>query len=337
VVSDPVRCPAGDLERFAVDVLAAIGASPDDAEFAAGVIVASDLAGHESHGMRRLPEYVERHRAGRLRPGARPTVELDRGALVRLAGHQALGHVALRDATDLAIERARRYGVSVVALRNASHAGRIADFCERAAAAGIATLFFLNDSGGGQDVAPPGGVAARLATNPIGAGVPRAEPPHLVLDMSTSIVAKGRLTEWQDRAAAIPGDWLTPGGEALRPLGGYKGFGLALVTEALAGILTASGSVSPEPASDDQGALLIAIDVAAMRPLDRFVGELERMIAYVRDVPLEAGAEPVRVPGEGGAATAAERARTGIPVQPHTWARLRALASELGIRPLQPA
>jgi LDH2 family malate/lactate/ureidoglycolate dehydrogenase len=333
-VEPTARCAAAELERFAREVLEARGAAPSDAAFAAAVIVASDLAGHESHGMRRLPEYVERERDGQLDFAARPVIELDRGAVVRLDGRDALGHVSLRDVTDLAIERARRHGVAVVALRNSSHAGRIADFCERAADAGAVIFFFVNDSGGGQDVAPPGGLAARLSTNPIGIGVPRRGRPHLVLDMATSVIAKGRVAEWRDRGEPLSAEWLTPGGEAIRSLG-YKGFGLALVTEALAGVLTGSGSVTADPAVDDQGVLALAIDVAALRPLDDFAAELEGAIAYIRDVPLEPGAEPVRMPGEGGAASAAERARDGVPVQQFTWDRLAALAAELGLRPPQ--
>src|SRR4029079_9538163 len=155
--------------RFTAAVLRAIGTRPDDADFTAAVIVASDLAGHESHGMRRLPEYVERAGAGLLRRGERPVIELDLGALVRLDGRSAFGHVALREGTDLAVERPRAHGIAVIALRDSSHAGRIADFCARGARAGVAILFWFNDSGGGQDVAPYGGDAPRLATNPIGA------------------------------------------------------------------------------------------------------------------------------------------------------------------------
>ena len=130
----------------------------------------------------------------------------------------------MRDVTDLAVERARAHGIAGIALRNSSHAGRIADFCARGARGGVAILFWFNDSGGGRNVAPYGGDAARLATNPIGAGIPRASEPHLVLDMSTSVIARGRLAEWLDRGEEIGPDWLTPGG-AIRPSGGYKGTG----------------------------------------------------------------------------------------------------------------
>jgi LDH2 family malate/lactate/ureidoglycolate dehydrogenase len=331
-----IRCPADELRRFGTAVVSQMGAAPADAAFVADVIVASDLAGHESHGMRRLPEYVDRWRSGRLDAAARPVVELDAGAVVRLHGRRAFGHVAVRDQTDLAVARAREHGVAAVALYRANHAGRYADFCERAAAAGAAILFFVNDAGGEQDVAPPGGLEPRLATNPIAAGVPRERSPHLVLDMATSVIARGRLAEWTDRNEPIPAEWVTPSG-AIRPAAGYKGFGLALVVEALAGALTGAGTVSAHPPNDDQGVLAIAIDVGRLRPLDAFAREVDAMLGYVRSVPLEDGAEPVRAPGESGARTAVERAERGVPVQPFTWARLLRLARDLDVPPPEPA
>jgi LDH2 family malate/lactate/ureidoglycolate dehydrogenase len=330
-----IRCAADELRRFATAVVERMGAAPDEAAFVAGVIVASDLAGHESHGMRRLPEYVERWRSGRLDPGARPVVELDAGAVVRLHGANGFGHVAVRDQTDLAVARAREHGVAAIALRRANHAGRYADFCERAAAAGAAILFFVNDAGGEQDVAPPGGLEPRLATNPIAAGVPRRASPHLVLDMATSVIARGRLAEWSDRNEPIPAEWVTATG-AIRPAAGYKGFGLSLVVEALAGALTGAGTVSASPEHDDQGVLAIALDVARLRPLDGFAREVDAMLDYVKDVPLEEGAEAVRAPGESGARAAAERLLRGVPVQPFTWARILRLARELGVPPPEP-
>jgi LDH2 family malate/lactate/ureidoglycolate dehydrogenase len=325
-----VNAALSELVRFGTAVLEAIGMQRDDAAFMAGVIVDSDLAGHESHGMRRLPEYVAHWRAGGVDTASVPEIELDTGAVLRVNGRNGFGHTTMRFVTDLAIERARAHGIAAVALRRSNHAGRFADFCERGAAAGVAILFFVNDAGGFQDVAPPGGLEPRLATNPIGAGIPRAGSPHLILDMSTSVVAKGRLMEWRDRGEAIPAGWVTSTG-AIRPLGGVKGFGLALVTEALAGALTGAGTVAAEPEHDDQGVLTIAIDVERLRPLPDFTAEVERFIAYVRDVPLEPGADPVRVPGESGEAYRVARTAAGVPVQDHTWAALARLATELGI------
>lgn len=328
--TQPLLCAHPDLERFAAEVLAAIGTPEPEARFMAEVIVAADLAGHESHGMRRLAEYVGRYRGGFADPAARPVADLDTGSLVRLHGRRAWGHVAVRDATDLAVQRARAHGIAAVGLRGCEAAGRYADYCERAAAQGIAILFFVNDSGGGQDVAPPGGLERRLSTNPVAAGIPRAESPHLVLDMSTSVVAAGRVAEWRDRGEPIPTEWVTATG-AIRPVGGFKGFGLALVAEALAGALTGAGTVGPDPDREDQGVFVIAVDLERLRPLDDFTAEVERFLGYVLDVPMEPGAAPLHVPGAAGAAVARARRRDGVPVQPFTWARMATLGAELGI------
>ena len=233
------------LTSFVTGVLGAIGTSKPDARFMADVIVAAELSGHECHGLRRLPEYVDRWRSGKADPAATPRIDLDRGALVRVDGRGGFGHITMRAVTDLAVQRARAHGIAGVAVHRTEHAGRFADYCARAAAAGIASLIFANDAGDGQTVAPPGATEPRLSTNPIAAGVPRATGPHLVLDMATSVVAAGRLSESRDRAEPIPAEWVTSTG-ALKPMGGVKGFGLALIVEALAGSLTGARTNSQE-------------------------------------------------------------------------------------------
>jgi len=330
--SPVVTCDAAELRRFATDILHRLGVAADDARFMADVIVDSDLAGHESHGLRRLAEYVQRWQDGNVAADAHPMIDIDAGAVARLDGANGFGHLVIRDATDLAVARAKEFGVAAVAVRRSSHAGRYADFCERAARAGVVILFFVNDAGAGQDVAPPGGLHPRLATNPIAIGIPRARSPHLVLDMSTSVVAMGRVAEWRDRGAPIPPEWVTETG-ALRPLGGFKGFGLALVAEALAGALTCAGTVSALPEHDDQGVLVIALDIARLRPLADFTSEVEQFIGYVRDVPLEHNAPPIRMPGEATDETTRRRAATGMPVRDFTWRALQALAVRFDVPP----
>jgi hydroxycarboxylate dehydrogenase B len=203
---------AEGLTQFVAGVLGAIGTSDPDARFMAEVIVAAELSGHECHGLRRLPEYVDRWRCGKANPAATASIDLDCGALVRIDGQHGFGHLSMRAVTDLAVERARLHGIAGVAVHRTEHAGRFADYCERAAAAGVASLIFANDAGGGQSVAPPRATEPRLSTNPVAAGVPRANAPHLVLDMATSVVAAGRLSESIDRAEQIPAEWVTSTG-----------------------------------------------------------------------------------------------------------------------------
>ena len=156
--------------------------------------------------MRRLPEYVDRWRCGKANPAAEVRIDLDCGALVRVDGQHGFGHLTMRAVTDLAVARARAHGIAGVAVHRTEHAGRFADYCERAAAAGVATLIFANDAGGGQAVAPPGATEPRLSTNPIAAGVPRVSGPHLVLDMATSETSPRAPVRVARPRRADPGD-----------------------------------------------------------------------------------------------------------------------------------
>lgn len=329
--TDTVRCAADDLLRYTVQILRAVGMRAADARDMAAQIVDSELSGHESHGLRRLAEYVQCVDGGGTDPAATPVIDLDRGALARIDGRRGFGHIVVRDATALAVERAKRHGIAAVAVHHSDFAGRFATFCQDAAAAGIATLVFVNDAGGAQDVAPPGGLEARMATNPIAAGVPRAGSPHLVIDLATSAVAMGRLSEWRDRGEPIPDEWVTEQG-ALKSMAGAKGFGLALIAEALAGALSTAGTVRPDPGPGSQGVLIVAIDVDALRPLADFTAEVESFTGYLKDTPVGAGRPAVRIPGEGSAVTAATRRAHGVPIQHFTWLAMGTLGDRFRVR-----
>lgn len=328
-VADHV-CRAGDLHGFIGRAMEAVGASSRDAAYMADQLIASELANHPSHGMRRLPEYVDRAVQGFANPGARASIELDAGSLVRMNGNGTYGHLALRDATALAVERAKANGIAAVTVRNSEYAGRLAPFCEEAADAGVATLVFGNNNGAGQVVVPPGGTRARLSTNPLAAGVPRSRAPHLVIDFATSAVAGGRLAEERDRGTAPLDQWVTPEG-LLKPFGGFKGFGLALIVEALGGALSGSETVSERITADHQGTLIIAIDVAQLRELDGFTAQVEEFIAHVKTGGPQDGNAPLRVPGEGHSMGEAFADEHPVPVNARTWTALGRIARELGL------
>ncbi len=322
---------AGDLHGFIVAAMAAVGASGPDAAYMADQLIDSELANHPSHGMRRLPEYLDRALKGFAQPGATASIELDTGSLVRMNGNGTYGHFALRDGTALAIERAKANGIAAVAVRNSEYAGRLAPFCEEAANAGVATLVFGNNNGAGQVVLPPGGTKARLSTNPLAAGVPRRSAPHLVIDFATSTVASGRLAEERDRGTELPGEWVSPEG-LLKTFGGFKGFGLSLLVEALGGALTGSETVSERKTADHQGTLIIAIDVAQLRELDGFTAQVEEFIAHVKSSPLQEGVAPIRVPGEGSSLRSGDSREQLVGVNAKTWAAMGRIAVELELQ-----
>ncbi|WP_347038394.1 Ldh family oxidoreductase [Glutamicibacter halophytocola] len=320
------------LRGFIERCMHAVGASTGDSAYMARHLIASELAGHPSHGLRRLPEYVDRSVAGITNAAAKSMIEKDRGALVAMNGQRTHGHFALRDATQLAVERAKEHGISAVAVRNSDFAGRFAPFCEDAAEQGVITLVFGNNNGSPQSVLPPGGTQPRLSTNPIAAGVPRAKAPHLVLDFATSEVASGRLHFEKDSTGSAPETWTGPGGH-LKAFGGFKGFGLGLLVEALGGALTGSDTVSGRQSEEAQGTLIIALDVAQLRDLDDYTAQVEEFIAHVKSSELEPGARAIRAPGESAPSPEAMAEDTEIRLNAVTTGHLHRIAQQLGIEP----
>jgi hydroxycarboxylate dehydrogenase B len=321
------RITTAQALRFARDVAERIGASPGDAERTAELLVRAEVNGHPSHGLRRLVQYAEATRAGTIVPSARAEIVRDEGSTVTVDGHHALGQVVCTLATDLAVERAREHGVAAVAVRRSGHCGRLADYADRACGQGVVLLAFANDSGAEQTVAPPGGLAARLSTNPLAAGVPRPEPPHLVIDLATSVAAFGKVRVLQEAGQPVPEEWMRGG--LLQPLGGAKGFALALLVEALAGVVSGAGAVSADPGPDDQGIFLLAFDPARFGEPAGLAERVESMLGYVTDVPREPGAEQLRIPGSGLPPLPLDP-DAGFELAPSLEERLTELARELG-------
>jgi hydroxycarboxylate dehydrogenase B len=317
--------------RLARDVLARMGARAEDAERAAELLVRAEVGGHPSHGLRRLEQYADAWRAGTIVPSTRAEIVLDEGSTLTVDGHSALGQVVCTFATDLAAQRALEHGVAAVAVRRSGHCGRLADYADRACGQGVALLAFANDSGAEQTVAPPGGLEPRLSTNPIAAGIPRLRPPHLVIDLATSVAAFGKVRVLQDAGRPVPEAWMRNG--LLQTLAGVKGFGLALLVEALAGVVSGAGAVSASPGPDDQGAFLLAFDPARFGPPQELGERLEAMLGYVIDVPREPGAEPLRIPGSTLPPLPLDP-EAPLELAPALTQRLTALAGELGVRGL---
>ncbi len=336
-----------ELERFGTEVFVGLGAPREEAAWVSTLLVRSNLMGHDSHGVLRIPQYVDAIREGQIRPGEPPAVEERGPTTLVVDGRLGFGQVVAREAMSLAVARARAHGVAAVAIRRANHIGRLADFAEQAAAAGVVGLVFANDSGALQRVAPAGGLEGRLSTNPFAVGVPRRAPPHLVVDMSTSVVASGKLRAARDAGERVPEGWVQdamgrpstdpnipfadPPGTIL-PMAGHKGYALALVVEVLAGVLSGAGFVQAGDSGPDyQGVFAVAVDVGRFLPLDRFVADVEAMLAHVKSARPRPGVPEILVPGEHAWQEALRRKAEGIPLAAGTWEGLRAIAREVGV------
>jgi uncharacterized oxidoreductase len=267
-----------------------------------------------------------------------------------LDGQLAFGQVIAVEAMRLAIGKARESAVCAVSVFNSNHVGRLAAHTLLAAESGMIGLLTVNAGGAGQLVAPFGGVAGRLATNPISIAVPSPDgSPPLVLDIATSGAPEGKLRAYRQRGEQVPDGWIIdhagrpsndpkdfygPPPGALLPLGGaagHKGYGLALMFDILAGGLSGAGCSRPNPKPTGDGLFLMAIDVRQFSPIDEFRTRVAELVEHVKSSPPAPGFQEVMVPGEYGFRQEQKRRRDGIVVEETTWAEIQAIARELGV------
>ena len=330
------------LERFGRALLEAVGTPPAAAAGVADSLVAANLAGHDSHGVLRLPGYVEGVRCGQVQPAAEPALlGVDR-ATARIDGCWGWGQPAMWLATETASERAREHAVGVAVVRNCYHIGRVAPYVEAIARAGMIGLAMAN---AGPAVAPYGGARRVMGTNPIAWAMPRAggEEP-LSFDIATSAVAEGKL-----RVARAKGEQVRPGllvdadghptvepddfyrGGALLPFGGHKGYGFSLLAQLLGRGLAGLDLAALVTQRGVNGPVVLALDPAAFVPLPEFVATVEAQCAEIVASPPADGVEAVLLPGQIELATRAHRLAAGIPVADRTWDELVGLAADLGV------
>lgn len=343
---------AAPLRDYVARIFRATGAPEADAETVAAHLVESNLKGHDSHGVIRVPRYVGYIEGGRIVPGAELRIERPQAAATVVDGGWNFGQVVAQRTMAEAMESARSAGVGVAVAHRCGHVGRVGAYVEQAAAAGLIGIAMVNNHGGGQAMAPPGGLERRLSPNPIAMAVPHTEGrTPFVLDMTTSVVAVGKIRVAAARGEPVPEGWLLdadgqpttdpaafdadpPG--ALLPLGGpvaHKGFGLALAVEALAGALSPAGTSRPEGESGANGLFTMALDPEAFGGGEAFEASFGGLLDYVRATPLRAGASEILVPGQPEAAAQAERDAAGIPIEDATWTSIAETAAMLGVEP----
>lgn len=344
---DTHHIPPDSLERAAFEIFKASGSPEAEARLIASRLLKSNLAGHDSHGVIRIPFYMRLLRDGIIKAGAEVEIVKDNGATVLVDGHWGYGQSAMEQTSHIAIERAQEHGISAVGVTHLLHIGRLADYAITAANAGLIGIVSTSAGGVGQKVTPFGGIAARIATNPFAAAFPGGAYAPVVFDMATSTVAEGKVQVMRDGKLEAPENILIDKegnptrnpldlyeGGAILPVGGakgYKGYLMAFMVEVLAGLLTGGGFVGKEedPAFNNC-TFMICIDVESFRPLDTFKGEIDRLIDYLKATPARPG-EGVLYPGEVEARKEEERRRTGIPLADTTVKNLQQEMDTLGI------
>jgi LDH2 family malate/lactate/ureidoglycolate dehydrogenase len=340
---------AGELRWLVRRLFEALQVPSDEADWVAEVLVRADLAGHQSHGVIRLPQYAQAIRSALVRPGAPFEIVHESPALALIDGHWGLGQVVARRAMELAIRKAKDTKISSVGAYNLYHVGRLADYTRMAAEQELVGIMMANAGGASPIVAPFGGTAGRLGTNPISIAFPTGGSVPFLLDMATSVVAEGKVRVKRHRGEKTPEGWLIdhegrpttdpnvlyqePRG-AILPLGGpagHKGFGLAMVVEILCGVLARGGYGGQGAQRFSNGTCIVVIDISAFVEPGDFRAEIDDLLTYVKSAPTAPGVAAIRYPGEPEAIAQQRREREGIELDDATWQQIMGLAGELGI------
>jgi uncharacterized oxidoreductase len=350
-----VLVDATDLRDFVARIFVKAGCSESESELVGGLLVGSNLAGHDSHGVIRVPRYVSMLREELI--FADRTVELlvDTPSLAVVDGKYGLGQTVAFQATQIGIEKCRQSGLSAVAMRNSGHIGRVADWAEMAADEGFVSVHFVN-AAGSVLVAPFGSSERRFSTAPYCVGVPVPDAPPLILDFATSIVAEGKVLVAsqggkQLRADALVGPDGSAGNDqhllygdfeptgprdpragpgAIRTFGEHKGSGLAMMCEMLGGALTGNGCTEWGRRFSN-GMFSFYVDPARIDPGQLFPREVSRYVDFVKQArPLVPGTQPM-LPGEPEARSREQRLRDGVPLSAITWAAILETAASVGV------
>ena len=355
-----IRVDVNYAIELITDIFKAKSCNNYEAKTIAERLCGSNLKGHDSHGIVRVPRYVLWMEWGWVFHNIKPELIVDSGALALIDAKQAFGQIAGEFAVDEGINRAKLHGVSVVGLKNSGHLGRIGDWSERAADAGLVSLHFVNVRGS-LLVAPFGGSDRRGSTSPLSIGVPSKDTDHIILDMATSTVAEGKVMVAQKGGKPLPSGALidsngnltinpevmygkineneVPNSEngtgAITAFGLHKGSGINFMMEILGGALTGSGVSAgiddKEKRKFANGMLSLYVKVDNMVNFEYFLNEVRSYADFVRSSPPANKNEKVLIPGDKEISTYKDRLANGLPVAPIVWQNIKQTAKDLNV------
>jgi len=339
------------LQQFITRAFVAVGIPEQDALKVAGLMAEADLQGSDGHGVIRLPMYIKRIQAGGINKTPHIRVVQERAATAVVHGDNALGHLVVSRAVDLAIEKAKTCGVAWVGTRFSNHAGPASLYARQPLQHDMLGLYFA--VGNANHLPPWGGMDMLLSTNPISAAIPTAAEPPVVLDMATTVAAYGKVKAKAKRGEMMPEGWmidrqgqplLDPNRSNegfLLPIGGHKGYGLALIVGLLAGTLggAAMGREVVDFNSDHEtvtntGQAILVLDLNAFGDPQVFKASVDHLVQDLRQSERLPGVERIWLPGEQSHLRRQKYAQEGIPLPAALHADLVELAQALHIEPL---
>jgi ureidoglycolate dehydrogenase (NAD+) len=346
------RVSIEDLHAFCCQALERVGGDPEYASTVADALVMVDSWGTFTHGTKLLFDYVRRIRAGGIRTDRKPEVVRSGPGWAIVDGQSVMGHVASVFAMNVAIEKARNVGVAYVGVRNTNHFGAAGFYPYLAAQAGMIGISMANDI---PSVAAPGSRLAVTGSNPLSYALPTGpDSDPILLDMAISTVAGGKVYAAHQRGESIPNNWiidqeghpttdgsLYPAKAALQPMGGAKGYGIAVLIEALAGVLSGAaltwqvGSwIHGDPTEPTRhGAAFLAIDVATIMEPSEYWSRMRHVVEEIHAAPAMEGVDHVLLPGEREWRHRRLAARDGILLPADVVAKLLMLGDLLELRP----
>ena len=335
------------LRQVGTAIFAAAGAPSGAAEVVAKLLADANAVGHDSHGVIRIPQYISTIEKGEIVPHAEVEIVRQTTAAAVLDGHWGFGQVVMNQAVEMGLERAGNCGVAAITVKNANHIGRLGSYVEHIAEANMIGLLCANSHGAGAGVAPWGGIAGRLGTNPLAGGWPDGEGGALVLDITTSVVAEGKVRVKRNRGEPVPEGWIIdaagrpstdpadfydePRGSLL-PFGGlmgHKGYGLGVVVELLSGALSGAGCARGRNARIGNGCFLLVIDIGRFQPFAEYAAQVRAFADYLRSSPKAEGVDAILLPGEL-EKQERERRQAGVTVEEETWRQILDCAYRVG-------
>ena len=333
---------ADALKRFATDVFARAGMPKADAAVVAEVLVWANLRGVDTHGVMRVPRYVDLIETGDMNPKPAMAVRTETAASVLIEADRAAGPVAMTRATAEALRKARDAGVGLALVRATTHTAALGYYTLAAAREGMAAIAL---TASWPNVVYHGTRAAGVSTSPISIAVPGAEA--VVLDMATSVVSMGKLNQAKKTGERIPEGWAldkdgnpTTDPQAAQiplPMAGPKGSGLSLMIECITSLVASNPLLAeslegtPEGRRHRQNGFVMAIDLAQFGDPENFRREVDRLVRALKSLPVDRDAAEILMPGERGRRTFESRSRGGIPIPGAIYDELQALASRLGV------
>ena len=340
---------AAKLKKLSVSLFEKMGVPQDVAQVVSSSTVENCLYGHDTHGMILIPRFIRDLESGKIKPDAKSEVVKKSVGTAWIDGHRGFGQVTMIEAMKTAVDMARGPGVAAVTVTNCNHVGILWSYARTAAAAGMVGIIWCASGPQGGLVVPYGGIEKAIGANPMAVGIPGGEMSPLVLDISTSAVAGGRVILHAQNNQEIPLGWvLDADGKpttdpsklhteefgvvgSLLPMAGYKGYGLAMVIELLAGVLTGYGPAYTPDYQEGNGIFIIVVDVEKFLPLAAFGKQADALFRHVKSVSTDSETEEIFIPGELEYRTREKREREGIPVPDAVWADITAIAGKLGV------